>query len=217
MSDVKKLIYQKIEPRKKIDGGNPLLLFLHGRGTDENDLLGLAPYVDERFLIVSARAPFQFQWGPGYAWYDIEQVGAPDAEKFPVSRDSIVGLIDEIVRDSEVNNKKLYLLGFSMGAVMASAVALTYPDKIAGVVAHSGYIAEGEDIRYRWDNAKDAKFFVAHGTLDPVISVEFGRRAETLLKEHGIDHTYKEYEMGHQISQESLTDATGWLTEQLNK
>jgi phospholipase/carboxylesterase len=132
MSDVKKLIYQKIEPRKKIEGGNPVLLLLHGRGTDENDLLGLAPYVDERFLIVSARAPFQFQWGPGYAWYDIEQVGAPDAEKFPVSRDSIVILIDEIFRDNEVNDKKLYLLGFSMGAVMASAVASRIRKRLPG-------------------------------------------------------------------------------------
>jgi phospholipase/carboxylesterase len=209
------LLYKEVEPRKKLEGGNPLLLLLHGRGTDENDLLGLAPYLDERLHIVSVRAPFPFQRGPGYAWYDIEEVGKPDHEKFPRSRDMITNLIDTLHTGTGSDNSRTYLLGFSMGSVMAYAVALASPEKVAGVIAHSGYIAEGNNTNYRWDDAQRVAFFIAHGTADPVIPVQFGRRADELMKQHGLNYLYKEYPLAHQISEESLNDISTWLSEKI--
>jgi phospholipase/carboxylesterase len=210
-----RLIYKEVEPRKKLDDGNPLLLLLHGRGTDENDLLGLSPYLDERLHIVSVRAPFQFQWGPGYAWYDIEEVGKPDNEKFPRSRDMITNLIDTLHTGTGSDNSRTYLLGFSMGSVMAYAVALASPEKVTGVIAHSGYIAEGNNTNYRWDDAQRVAFFIAHGIADPVIPVQFGRRADELMKQHGLNYQYKEYSFAHQISEESLNDLSTWLSEKI--
>ncbi len=212
METVQQLLYIEVEPRKKLKGGNPLLILLHGRGTDENDLIGLAPYLDERLHIVSARAPFQFQWGPGYAWYDIEEVGKPDAEKFPRSRDFIVKLIGYLHDKYESARDKTFLLGFSMGSVMAYAVSLAYPEKITGVVAHSGYIAEGDNTIYKWNDAKSVEYFIAHGAADPVIPVQFGKRAHDLMKQHSMNYTYKEYPIAHQISEESLNDFSKWLT-----
>jgi len=216
MSSTQQLIYKEREPRLKIDSGNPLLVLLHGRGTDENDLIGLAPYLDDRLHIVSARAPFQFQWGPGYAWYDIEEVGKPDAEKFPRSRDHILNLLEELKKNKQGVGKKTFLLGFSMGAVMAYAVALAHPDKVDGVVAHSGYIAEGDNTDYRWGEAKETEFFIAHGSADPIIPVQFGQRADALMKEHGMKYTYKEYPVAHQISEESLNDFSMWLSSRID-
>ncbi len=215
MESIQQLTYKEREPRLKIGSGNPLLILLHGRGTDENDLLGLASYLDDRLHIVSARAPFQFQWGPGYAWYDIEEVGKPDKEKFPRSRDLILDLIDTLRGEKKGIGKKTFLLGFSMGAVMAYAVALAHPEKINGVVAHSGYIAEGENTNYRWEQAKSVEFFIAHGTADPVIPVQFGRRAEELMKKYGMNNTYKEFPFAHQISEESLGLFSTWLSDRI--
>lgn len=214
MSDTK-LRYEEIQPRMKLENGNPILLLLHGRGADEKDLLGLAPYLDERLHIVSARAPFPFQWGPGFAWYDIEEVGKPDKSKFPTSREMIVDLIDALQKEYEGARDGTFLLGFSMGAVMAFAVALAYPEKIRGVIAHSGYIAEGDNTNYKWEGAKNVEFFVAHGASDPVIPVQFGKRARELLQQHGLRCEYKEYDMGHQISERSLQDLNNWLRRRL--
>ncbi len=205
------LHYEEIKPRKKVDGGNPLLILLHGRGTDEHDLLGLADYLDERLHIVSARAPFPFQWGQGFAWYDIEEVGKPDAEKFPTSLELIAGLVDNLQNTYEGAKEKTFLLGFSMGSVMAFATALSYPGKISGVVSHSGYIAESEDTDYKWNEAKKVNFFIAHGVADPVIEVRFGKRAEELMKQYEMEFTYKEYPIAHQISGDSLNDIAHWL------
>lgn len=211
MESERQLTYKEIEPRKKLDGGNPLLVLLHGRGTDENDLLGLASYLDERLHIVSARAPFQFQWGPGYAWYDIEEVGKPDKDKFPQSREMIKNLVDVLQGKNKGAKNKTFLLGFSMGSVMAYAVSLAYPGNITGVVAHSGYIAEGENTNYNWIDAKSVDYFIAHGIADPVIPAQFGKRAEELMKEHKMNFIYREYPIAHQISEDSLRDFTNWL------
>ncbi len=211
MDSERQLAYKEIEPRKKLEGGNPLLVLLHGRGTDENDLLGLASYLDERLHIVSVRAPFQFQWGPGYAWYDIEEVGKPDKDKFPQSCEMIKNLVDVLQRENESAKNKTLLLGFSMGSVMAYAVSLAYPEKITGVVAHSGYIAEGDNTNYKWTDAKQVEYFIAHGIADPVIPVQFGKRAEELMREHNMNFTYKEYPIAHQISENSLRDFSNWL------
>lgn len=215
MEHTVQLTYKEVEPRRKLEEGNPLLLLLHGRGTDENDLLGLAPFLDERLHVVSARAPFPFQLGPGYAWYDIEEVGKPDGDKFPQSRESIVKLIDTLHDKHEGTRNNTFLLGFSMGSVMAYAVSLAYPEKVKGVVAHSGYIAEGDNTHYKWNEAKKVDYFIAHGIADPVITVQFGKRAEELMKANDMNFIYKEYPIAHQISEESLNDITGWLTNKI--
>ncbi len=215
MNSEQQLKYKETEPRKKLEGGNPLLVLLHGRGTDEHDLIGLAPYLDERLHIVSARAPFRFQWGPGYAWYDIEEVGKPDRDKFPQSREMIKELIDSLQREKKGVKNKTFLLGFSMGSVMACAVSLAYPEIVKGVVAHSGYIAEGDNTNYNWNDAKKVEYFIAHGAADPVIPVHFGKRAEELMRQHDMNFNYKEYPIAHQISEESLRDFSQWLKDRI--
>lgn len=215
MEQEKHLIYKEVEPREKLDEGNPLLILLHGRGTDENDLLGLAPYLDDRLHIASVRAPFQFQWGPGFAWYDIEEVGKPDRDKFPKSREYIVKFIDNIKDTHKGIGDKTFLLGFSMGAVMAYAVSLAFPDKVTGVIAHSGYIAEGYNTNYNWNDARRVEYFIAHGIADPVIPVQFGKRANELMQNQSMNYIYKEYPIAHQISEESLNDFSQWLTDRI--
>jgi phospholipase/carboxylesterase len=214
-SDSISLTYKLLEPRQKSNNNSPAIFLLHGRGADENDLLGLAPYLDPRLYVVSVRAPFPFQWGMGYAWYDIVEVGYPDSEKFPVSLNKLTGFIGGIRDTLPIDREQIFLLGFSMGAVMANTVALSNPGLIKAVVAHSGYIAEGDTVQYKWPDVKQTEFFIAHGLADQVISVNFGKRAQELLKTHAIPHVYKEYTFGHQISNESLDDITNWLSDRI--
>lgn len=194
---------------------SPGLILLHGRGADENDLLGLKPYVDPRFFILSVRAPFQFPWG-GYTWYDIEEVGRPHNNQFSESFDRLRQFVDDVKAHYPVDQKRMYVLGFSMGSVMSFALSLTQPSEVRGVVAHSGYIPETSSLSFQWENLDRTAFFVAHGIHDPVITIDSGRRAHELLSKTSAHVTYREYPIAHQISEESLTDVTRWLSSQLN-
>ena len=201
-------------PRQDGGGAHPALILLHGRGTDEHDLLGLAPYLDPRLLIVSTRAPFPFAYGGGYAWYDVLQVGIPHPGMFAESYDRLATFVDEAVAGYPIDPQRVFLLGFSMGAVMAHALALTQPRRLAGVVAHSGYVPPEKelDLEFALGELAGRGWFVAHGVNDPVIPVEFGRATRDLLQSTAADLMYSEYPIAHQISQRSLDDLSAWLT-----
>ncbi|MBI3005132.1 MAG: hypothetical protein HYY49_06900 [Ignavibacteriales bacterium] len=193
----------------------PTLVLLHGRGADENDLLGLADHVNPRFLIISAQAPFRFPFG-GYTWYEVLDVGKPEPKQFAESYDRLVQFLRDIKRGFPIDTTQLFLFGFSMGSMMSYSLALTKPHEIRGVIAHSGYIPEDTHLRFRWDELEKTSFFVAHGTLDPVIPVQFGRRSHELLSKVRTDLTYREYPIGHQISEDSLRDFSAWLSDRLD-
>lgn len=204
------LVHKVIPPTETGAERSPILILLHGRGADENDLLGLAPHLDPCFFVVSVRAPFQFAWG-GYTWYDLQEVGTPHASQFTESYDRLARFVGDVKEHYPVDPAKTFLLGFSMGSVMSFALSLSAPSEIKGVVAHSGYIPESASLNFHWDELDQTAFFVAHGTHDPVIPVDFGRRAQALLSKTNAPFTYREYPFGHQISQESLRDFSAWL------
>lgn len=196
-------------------GPHPTLILLHGRGANEEDLLGLVPYLDPRFFCVAARAPFSYAYG-GYTWYDLREVGSPDRNQFEESYNRLVQFLDDVQKHFPVDADRTFLLGFSMGTVMSYSLALTKPDRIRGIVAHSGYIPEDSHLQFEWKSLASTSFFVAHGTHDPVIPIQFGRRAKELLEKTEAPFVYREYPIQHQISEESLRDFTAWLTNLLD-
>jgi len=208
-------------PRADANGSHPALIMLHGRGADEHDLFGLAPYLDPRLLIVSVRAPFPFQpaGGGGYAWYDVIEVGVPHPRMFAESHERLRRLLDEVVAGYPIDARRVFVLGFSMGAVMSHALALTQPDRFAGVVAHSGYTPPAKELglEFRLGDLDGCAWFVAHGVHDPIIPVSFGRETRDLLKDTAADLTYKEYPIAHQVSQHSLDDVSAWLTKSIDR
>jgi len=193
----------------------PCLILLHGRGADEEDLLGLAPYFRPGMICIAPRAPFPFSFG-GYMWYTLDEIAKPDEKQFRESYDRLSSFIDEVPREYPVDPRRMYLLGFSMGTVMAYALALTRPDRVRGVVAHSGYIPEHVATEFQWQKLSHTSFFVAHGDHDPVIPVEFARRAKELLAKSNAQVLYREYPMQHQISEESLHDLSEWLANRVD-
>jgi phospholipase/carboxylesterase len=204
------------EPRRTDVAVHPALILLHGRGADEEDLLGLSPSLDRRFLILSVRAPYSFEYNGGFTWYDVDEVGTPEPAMFKSSYDKLSAFMSDALARYPVDKKHLYLLGFSMGTVMSYALSLTHPGLFRGIVANSGYIAERTHLSYQWDQLHNSEFFVTHGTNDPVIPVQFARRAKELLETARAHVEYKEYPMAHQISGESLQDFSLWLTRRLD-
>jgi phospholipase/carboxylesterase len=205
-----------LEHRVLLPGGtpaesNPTVIMIHGRGADEEDLIGLADSYDRRLLVLSVRAPFPFPYGGGFTWYDVGSVGTPDPQMFRESYEKLSQFVDEALDSYPVDRSRVYLLGFSMGTVMSYALSLTRPELFRGVVANSGYVPEGTHLVLRWQDLGNLPYFIAHGTDDPVIPVDFARRARQLFRESNAPVTYREYPMGHQISQESILDSSAFL------
>ena len=104
----------------------PVLVLLHGRGTNEDDLLGLVEYLDPRFFVISARAPFRFQdESGGYTWYDLREAGSPVLQQFDASYLKLIQFLADMKAGYPVDGERMFLLGFSMGSVMSFAAALT--------------------------------------------------------------------------------------------
>jgi phospholipase/carboxylesterase len=200
--------------------GDPggLLVLHHGRGTDERDLIGLADFLDpqRRLRVVTPRAPLTLPGSPGYHWYLVPRVGYPDRETFEAARAALAELHDRLWEESGVEPERTVLGGFSMGAVMSYAMGLGADrPPVAGILAFSGFVPTVEGWEPSLADRQGSRVFISHGNRDPVIGVEFAERARELLEAGGLDVTYRESELGHQIDPSHLRDAGSWLGEVL--
>jgi phospholipase/carboxylesterase len=208
------LEYKIREPKIKLDK-NPLLLLLHGYGSNEEDLFSFATELPDEYYIISARAPYSMQYG-AYAWYainfDADENKFSDHEQAKISRNLITQFIDELIQTYPIDAKNVTLIGFSQGSILSYAIALSHPDKVQRVVALSGYISEPilEENYLRNDFTK-LKIFHSHGTVDQVIPVEWARKTKPFLEKLGIHSTYKEYPVGHGVAPQNFYDFKNWL------
>jgi phospholipase/carboxylesterase len=196
-----------------------VLALHHGRGTDETDLLRLADHLDpeQRLRVVSARAPLTLPGSPGYHWYLVPRVGYPDPETFQAARAALAEFHDRLWEEGGVGPERTVFAGFSMGSVMSYAMALGADrPAVAGILAFSGFIPTVEGWEPSLADRTDTRAFIAHGRRDPIMEVEFGRRARDLLEAGGLGVTYRESDIGHQIDPAHLAEATDWLAETLD-
>ena len=197
----------------------PLLILMHGYGSDENDLFSFAAELPEELFIISVKAPYPMQ-PHGNAWYainfDAEKGKWSDNEQAMESRDLIAKFIDEAVAAYPVNKKNVSLLGFSQGAILSYAVALTYPEKVKNIVALSGYINKDlfpDDIETR--DYSNLDFYSSHGSVDQVISVDWARQTAPFLKGLDIKHQYSEFPVGHGVAPQNFYELKDWLSKRV--
>jgi phospholipase/carboxylesterase len=202
--------------RERPAAGEPegLLVLHHGRGTDELDLLGLGDALDPRarLAVVTPRAPLRLNGAPGYHWYLVPRVGYPDPDTFYSSYRRLAAFHEELWTRTGLGPERTVLGGFSMGSVMSYALGLgTDRPAPAGILAFSGFIPKVEGWTPDLQGRKGLRVFIAHGRLDPVIGVEFARRARELLEGAGLQVVYHESDVGHQIDPGVLPVAGSWL------
>lgn len=189
----------------------PTILSLHGRGSNESDLIGLADYLPKNFLWVSPRGPFSLG-SNSYEWFQISQVGKPDPTRLAHALDTIDKFIDEIIANYPVDKNKLYLLGFSQGSIVSMSYALTRPERVAGVIAQSGYIPHESGLHIDEAGVKGKPFILTHGIQDPMLPVDWARRSRDTLQKLQTNLEYHEFNMGHNITAESLAVINSWLS-----
>lgn len=197
----------------------PLLLLLHGVGSNERSMASLAGALDPRFLVVSARSPIAL--GPGsFAWFHVTftaQGPVIDGDEAAAGWAHVARFVDELVAAYGADPARVYVGGFSQGGIMALAALLTAPERIAGAVAMSGrllpevlpHAAPPEALRGR-------RALVVHGTADEKLGVHLARRAREQLERFPLALSYRELPMGHAVTPESLAVVTEWLTAALD-
>jgi phospholipase/carboxylesterase len=203
-------------------GPHPTILTLHGRGANAFDLLGLAPYVcNGKFLMICAQGPLETPIGPGavgYAWYPMSMGGPPDVGAILSSRKKLQAFLDECTARYPIDAKKLVILGFSQGGVMAYSLALSDPERFAGLVVLSSWLPKEliPDLAIK-ETVQSLPTLVQHGSQDQMIEVQRAQDSVERLRELRVPLTYREYDMGHEITPRSLTELSGWLSDVLDK
>jgi phospholipase/carboxylesterase len=196
-----------------------LLVLHHGRGADEHDLLPLADALDpeRRLHVVTPRGPLTVPGWPGNHWYVVPRVGYPDRETFRASYDLLSRFHEELWGRTGLGPTQTVLGGFSMGSVMSYALALGADrPSPAGVIAFSGFIPTVDGWAPHLQDRAALRAFIAHGSSDPVISVDFAHDARKQLRAGGLDVEYREFPGGHAIDPAGIPAARIWLSKTLS-
>ncbi|MGZ5443461.1 MAG: alpha/beta hydrolase [Thermoanaerobaculia bacterium] len=179
----------------------PMVVLIHGRGADANDLADLAPLLDPpsgaRFVLPNAPKPFEAYPGMTFGWTWFEG-WPPRQDSVAESRAILLQFLDEIT--ARYPTTSLIVSGFSQGGMMSLDAGLRRD--VNGIIAMSGGLFEDDlpDLRA----VKKVPILIAHGTADDVVPVNYARRARARLEEAGFDVTYHEYAMGHQVVMEEI-------------
>ena len=210
----------EIEARIREVPGKPAaaLVLIHGRGADENDLFPLFDMLDPGHTLLGACPRGPLTMAPGGAhWYIVRQVGFPDPETFFPTFRALASWLDDFNSTSGIPIENTVIGGFSQGAVMSYSLAFGADrPRPAGVLALSGFMPVVEGFDLNLEGLGGYPVAVGHGSLDPVIGVDFGRRAKERLTESGVDLTYRESPMGHTIDPGFLEELQGWLSRTLS-
>lgn len=206
--------------KPKVATENPsLLLMLHGYGSNEQDLFSFANELPDELLIISAQAPLSIGYG-AYAWYtihfeadDSKFSDIPEALK---ARDLIIQFIDELQDEYHFDSAKSFLMGFSQGTILSYSVALSHPEKIENILALSGYINEELIVDYdELPSYNTLDFYCSHGSIDPVIPVDWARKSMKYLEAKNVKHVYQEYPVGHGVAPQNFEEFKDWIVERL--
>jgi phospholipase/carboxylesterase len=186
---------------KPNDVALPLVIVIHGRGADANDLADLAPMVDDGYRFVFPNAPKKFEPMPGYSfgysWFD---GWPPEGDSIVSSREKLLALVDDLVARYPTPDGKIVVAGFSQGGMMAIDVGFRTRQNVAGIVCMSGAIFEAGQPPLR-----KLPVLIVHGTEDDMIPLWGAQRTRLVLEENGVEAEYHEFPMGHQVTAESMS------------
>jgi phospholipase/carboxylesterase len=191
------------------------LVLLHGRGVDESDLFPLLDALDPERRLAGAtpRGPLTLPPG-GFHWYIVERVGYPHRETFMQTYETLTTWLDSFAEETGIPWARTVIGGFSQGAVMSYALGLGKGrPPPAGILAMSGFMPTVEGFELDLSNRQGYPVAIYHGSLDPVIGVEWGRQARDRLVEAGADVLYREAPAAHNIDPREIPVLAEWVSQ----
>ncbi|WP_442587655.1 alpha/beta hydrolase [Pedobacter sp. AW31-3R] len=192
----------------------PLVILLHGVGSNEQNMFSFADALPDKFKVVSARGPLMLG-KDSYGWFQVQfgsqgpVINEMQAEK---SRKVILQFIEDLKTVEEFDEHQVYLMGFSQGGIMSYSVALTSPEKIAGIAVMSGrLLPEVKPLVVSSERLKKLRIFISHGKQDPVLRFGFATDALSYLEGKGLQPDFHAFDEVHKINGEMLAEVIRWL------
>ena len=209
----------EINPQE-FPGGS--IIWLHGLGADGNDFVSIVP---ELKLPLNLPLRFIFPHAPlmpvtingGYvmrAWYDIRSLTIEDhADQLGI--EASTKKLQELIQHEKtlgIPTEKIILAGFSQGAVIALTTGLTYPDRLGGIIALSGYLPHGNQVLQKATTANQTiPIFAAHGREDTIVPYRLGENTSDLLQKNHYRVEWHSYRMPHSVCAEEIRDIADFL------
>ena len=214
-------------PLKYIEQANPdspnqpLVIFLHGYGSNEQDLFGIKDELPAQYNYLSVQAPVALGSEPdSYQWFRQKGQGAYNGETddLKTSGKLLLDFIGQAAKKYHTDASKVFLVGFSQGAIMSYEVGLRHPQAVGGIAALSGRILPVLKAELKPDeNRQKLAIFIGHGTLDQRLPLVDGTAANSLLHRLSLKPEFHTYEgLGHSISAGEIQDLSAWL-QRLNR
>lgn len=200
---------EQLDPEKRY----PALFLMHGIGSNEQNMLQMVKGLEDEFFIFSIRG--HLSQPPGYAYFTIQGYGKPHREVFDEGISRLTSFIDYALEEYPVDASRLFLFGFSQGAILSMTLGLTLGDRIKGIVALSGYIPAFVKEEYTIKPVDDLSIFISHGEMDQVLPFDWGKANNEYFRELGADVTFKTYQEGHTVSLKNHHDFINWIFNQL--
>ncbi len=198
-----------------VESNAPAVVLIHGRGTNERDLLPIGARLPEELHVLSVRAPDPMGAPNSYTWYELDlsaggiHASQPHDEQFRRSLDRLHEFVAAAVERYDLDPDRVGLLGFSQGAITSLSALLERPDAYRWVVALNGYLAATHESQA--DAASGKPVFVGCGSRDRVIPPQRAERATELLTEAGADVRFERYDVGHGTTPGEIADVAAWL------
>lgn len=192
----------------------PLVIFLHGYGSNEQDLFGMKDELPESYTYLSVRAPMVMEEG-SYQWFRKKGEGAYNGETDDLTSSGqlLLDFIAQAAQKYHTEPAKVFLVGFSQGAIMSYEVALRHPEAVGGIAALSGRVLPVLRSELKPDEKRQSlAIFIGHGTADTRLPFSDGTDANSLLKSVSLEPEFHAYQgVGHNISAEEMQDLSAWL------
>jgi phospholipase/carboxylesterase len=192
----------------------PLVIFLHGYGSNEEDLFGIKDELPARYNFLSVRAPITMEEG-SYQWFRKKGEGAYNGETddLKTSGKVLLDFVAQAAKKYHTEPNKVFLVGFSQGAIMSYEVALRHPEAVGGIAALSGRILPVLRSELKPDeNRQKLAIFIGHGTADKRLPYIDGTEADSLLQSLSLKPEFHAYPgVGHSISATEMQDLSAWL------
>jgi len=212
------LIHTVFEPPGA--GPHPALLTLHGWGANALDLLGLAPYLcSGKFLVLCPQGPLHVPLGGaavGYGWFPITMGGPLDVKAVVAAREALRQFLGEAMTRYPIDPKKVGVMGFSQGGVMAYSLGLGEPERFSALASLSSWLPQDLlSVLPDVPATEQLPILIQHGNRDELVDVGRARQSVETLRNLRVPVIYREYEMGHEINANSLGDLSAWLQEKM--
>jgi phospholipase/carboxylesterase len=212
----------RIAGAERARAGGPVVVLMHGRGADEQDLLGLARHIPAEWVVVAPRAPFPaapWGYGTGHAWYRYLGGNRPEPDSFGESLRAVGAFLGRLMETLDVAVERIVLGGFSQGGTVATGYALAANGgrlgddvpRVTRAINLSGFLADHPDVAATPETVAGIRLFWGHGTADPNIPFPMAVEGRAALRRAGADLTAHDYPIGHWIEPRELKDLADWL------